>query len=79
MQISNLISTLEKIAPLKLQESYDNSGLIVGNPDTECFGVLLALDATEDVIKDAINNKYSYGTGSEITGTLARIVQGRST
>lgn len=57
MQISKLISTLEKIAPLKLQESYDNSGLIVGNPNTECSGVLLALDATEDVIKDAISQK----------------------
>ena len=57
MQISNIISTLEKIAPLKLQESYDNSGLIVGNPTTECIGVLLALDATEEVIKDAISQK----------------------
>jgi dinuclear metal center YbgI/SA1388 family protein len=60
MQISNLISALEKIAPLKLQESYDNSGLIVGDPNAHCSGVLLALDATEDVIKDAISQKCNF-------------------
>ena len=54
MKISNLISVLENFAPLKLQESYDNSGLIVGDSNMECKGVLLALDTTEEVVADAI-------------------------
>jgi len=57
MTISSLISVLEKIAPLHLQEEYDNSGLILGNSKTDCSGVLLSLDVTEDVIHEAISQK----------------------
>lgn len=55
MTISEIISVLEKMAPMFLQESYDNSGLITGQKQTECTGALLCLDATESVIKDAIS------------------------
>ena len=55
MTISEIISVLEKMAPLFLQEPYDNSGLITGNKQTECTGALLCLDATEAVINDAIS------------------------
>lgn len=54
MQIKNILQHLEQSAPLSLQENYDNSGLLTGNPDWECKGVLCSLDATEDVIKEAI-------------------------
>jgi putative NIF3 family GTP cyclohydrolase 1 type 2 len=37
MQIKELIAHLETIAPLTYQESYDNSGLIVGSFDREIF------------------------------------------
>ncbi|MDE3253523.1 MAG: Nif3-like dinuclear metal center hexameric protein, partial [Bacteroidota bacterium] len=53
MQIRNILQHLEQLAPLPLQENYDNSGLLTGNPDWECKGVLCSLDATEDVIKEA--------------------------
>ena len=33
MFISEVISYLEEIAPLSLQESYDNSGLLVGEKE----------------------------------------------
>jgi dinuclear metal center YbgI/SA1388 family protein len=54
--IKNITDYLEKIAPLALQESYDNSGLITGNPETIVSGIMLCLDSTEDVIDDAIAN-----------------------
>ena len=37
-----------------MQESYDNAGLQVGDPDMEVSAALLCLDVTEDVINEAI-------------------------
>lgn len=54
MQLKNLIAYIENIAPPAYQESYDNAGLIVGDPSTEINGVLLCLDSTEAVIDEAI-------------------------
>ncbi|WP_337044592.1 Nif3-like dinuclear metal center hexameric protein [Emticicia sp. 17c] len=54
MKIKELTAYLEKIAPLPYQESYDNAGLIVGNPNHEVKGVLVSLDSTEDVVEEAI-------------------------
>lgn len=45
---------MEQWAPLSYQESYDNSGLLLGDPDTEITGILVTLDATEAVIDEAI-------------------------
>ena len=57
MIIEDIIKLLSTIAPPSLQEHYDNAGLITGKKDWECSGVLVALDCTEDVVKDAINKK----------------------
>lgn len=57
MKIKNIISFLETIAPLTLQENYDNAGLITGNPEEKCKGVLISLDCTEDIIREAIDKK----------------------
>lgn len=54
MQLKQLIKHLERIAPPSYQESYDNSGLIVGDPESEITGVLLCLDSTEAVIEEAL-------------------------
>jgi len=54
MKISELTNYLETIAPLAYQESYDNSGLLVGHPNQEIQKALIALDCTEAVIDDAI-------------------------
>jgi len=56
MFIKEIISLLESIAPLSLQESYDNCGLIVGNANDEVIGAILTLDCTEEVIEEAIAN-----------------------
>jgi len=54
MTVKQVSQYLESIAPLSLQESYDNAGLIVGNPKTEVTGVLCCLDSTEEIIDEAI-------------------------
>ncbi len=53
-KLFELIQLLEGIAPLHLQEAYDNAGLIVGNPEMEVTGVTVCLDSTEAVIDEAI-------------------------
>ena len=53
MKIRDVVSAIEEFAPLRLQDSYDNSGLIVGRYDDEVHGVLLAVDVTEEVIAEA--------------------------
>ena len=54
MQIKTLIQILDDLAPASYQESYDNAGLLTGDSNAECTGVLCTLDATEDVINEAI-------------------------
>lgn len=54
MKIKEVTAYLEQIAPLDLQESYDNSGLIVGDPDQDISKILISLDCTEAVVADAI-------------------------
>ncbi len=53
MQIAEIIHFLEIIAPPSLQESYDNAGLITGSASWECTGIIVSLDATEEVILEA--------------------------
>jgi dinuclear metal center YbgI/SA1388 family protein len=53
-KLHNIIRFLESLAPPSLQESYDNSGLIVGHPDWEIKGALICLDSTEEVVDEAI-------------------------
>lgn len=54
MKISEIISSLERLVPTSLQESYDNSGLQLGDPGQECTGALMAIDITEAVMEEAI-------------------------
>ncbi len=55
MKIKDITNYLDSIAPLSLQESYDNAGLIIGNSQYELKGVLITLDTTEEVIDEAID------------------------
>ncbi|MBA3900260.1 MAG: Nif3-like dinuclear metal center hexameric protein, partial [Bacteroidetes bacterium] len=54
MKIKDVMKVLEEFAPLPLQESYDNSGLIVGDKQAEVNKILICLDSTEAVIDEAI-------------------------
>jgi len=55
MKLSVIIKLLESKFPLYLQESWDNSGLLLGNPENEINKVLVTLDVTEEVVKEAIS------------------------
>jgi dinuclear metal center YbgI/SA1388 family protein len=54
MKMGKIISFLESLADTSLQEDYDNAGLLTGDPDWTCTGILCSLDATEEVVQDAI-------------------------
>jgi dinuclear metal center YbgI/SA1388 family protein len=54
MKIKDVITTLESLAPPLLQEGYDNAGLIAGDENEECKGILISLDAMEAVVDEAI-------------------------
>jgi dinuclear metal center YbgI/SA1388 family protein len=57
MKISDIVSFLESLANPALQEHYDNAGLITGQTDWNCTGIICSLDATEDVVQEAIDRK----------------------
>ncbi|MGZ3931765.1 MAG: Nif3-like dinuclear metal center hexameric protein, partial [Bacteroidia bacterium] len=57
MQIKDIIAEIEAFAPPVYQESYDNSGLLVGDKTSEATGILLSLDCTEAVVEEAIRLK----------------------
>ncbi|MBP3289551.1 MAG: Nif3-like dinuclear metal center hexameric protein [Alistipes sp.] len=54
MKVREITAVIEAFAPLSLQESYDNAGLIVGRPDDEVHKALLAVDVTEEVLAEAV-------------------------
>jgi dinuclear metal center YbgI/SA1388 family protein len=54
MKVKDVTDYLESLAPRGYQESYDNSGLLTGEPSQEITGVLVTLDCTEAVVEEAI-------------------------
>ncbi|PRR77225.1 putative GTP cyclohydrolase 1 type 2 [Clostridium liquoris] len=53
LKIKDIRKIMEDYAPLRLKESYDNVGLMIGDPDCEVTSILVALDCTMKVIKEA--------------------------
>ncbi|MFT5580939.1 MAG: dinuclear metal center YbgI/SA1388 family protein [Psychromonas sp.] len=58
MKISEITNYLESLAPLSHQENYDNSGLIIGDPNAEVKSALISLDCTEEIVDEAIAKGY---------------------
>jgi dinuclear metal center YbgI/SA1388 family protein len=54
VKIKEVLSALERFAPLPLQESWDNAGLQVGLTEAEVSGALLCLDVTEKIVDEAV-------------------------
>ena len=54
MKIKEITSAIEAVAPLYLQEGWDNAGMQVGDVDREVTGVLLCTDVREETIDEAI-------------------------
>ena len=57
MKLREVIAALEHLAPLRLQDEWDNSGLQVGFPESEIDQVLVCLDVTEAIVDEAIAAK----------------------
>ena len=54
MKVKEIVSALERFAPLPLQDGWDNAGLQVGLTEAEVTGALLCLDVTEAVVDEAV-------------------------
>lgn len=54
MKIEEILKHIESEFPLSLQDSFDHSGLQVGDVHQELTGVLLGLDVTEDLLREAV-------------------------
>ena len=63
MKVKDICTYLDAVVPISFQESYDNSGLQVGDPENEIDAAMISLDVTEDVMDEAI----STGCGLIIT------------
>jgi dinuclear metal center YbgI/SA1388 family protein len=57
IKVKDIADYIESKVPLEFQEDYDNSGLILGNPQQEVRAVLLCLDITGQILDEAISNK----------------------
>jgi dinuclear metal center YbgI/SA1388 family protein len=53
MQIKEIIATLENFAPPAFQEHYDNCGLLTGDVNADCTGILCTLDTLEKTVEEA--------------------------
>ena len=57
MKVKDVTRLIEELAPLKFQESFDNSGLCVGNPESVVTGALICMDVTEEIVLEAVELK----------------------
>lgn len=60
MRCSELMDKLENLSPLSYAESWDNVGLLCGRKEKEVQTVMIALDATADVIDQAVAMKADF-------------------
>ena len=51
--VKDVAAALEAFAPRQYAEGFDNTGLLVGEPDTEVTGILVAHDCLEEVVAEA--------------------------
>jgi dinuclear metal center YbgI/SA1388 family protein len=54
IKVKDVTAFLETLAPRSLQEDYDNSGLLTGDPAWEVKGILTTLDCLENIVEEAI-------------------------
>lgn len=57
MKCKEIIKILEELAPPKLAKDWDNVGLLVGNNEKDVKKIMIALDATGDVINQGMERK----------------------
>ncbi len=57
--LESILQTLGEIAPLRLAESWDNVGLLVGDRRASVNGVMTCLTITPEVVEEAVRCKVS--------------------
>jgi len=55
IKIKDILKEIERLAPLSLQEGYDNAGIQIGDVDQPATGALICLDVTEEIVDEAID------------------------
>lgn len=56
MKLSEIYNFLDQLSPFDIQESWDNSGILLGDRDSKISTVYLSLDIDENIIKEASEN-----------------------
>ena len=54
MKVGDITAALEVFAPLRIQEEWDNSGLLIGSANDQVHGVLVGFDCTPELIDEAV-------------------------
>lgn len=57
MKCREIMEALEIIAPLRYAESWDNAGLLIGDEEKDVKRVMVAVDATDKIVKEACEKK----------------------
>lgn len=55
MKLRTIIESLERLSPSSFAESWDNVGLLAGRMDKEVNKLCIALDATDEVVDEAVH------------------------
>src|SRR4051812_44045013 len=79
--LAQLVDALEQIAPTRYAESWDNVGLLVGDPQQDVSGAMLAIDYTPEVAREAADARCDaiIAYHPPIFDALKRVVAGGST
>ncbi len=56
--LQDVYSAIDSVAKFSTQEKWDNSGILIGNPNSKVSKVLVTLDITNSVIDEAIQGGY---------------------
>ena len=59
MRIQKIIDVIEEWAPPSYAEDFDNVGVIIGDPQLECKGVLVTHDTLENVVEECIKKDFN--------------------
>lgn len=56
--VNKILKIIDQIAPFETADSWDNVGLLIGNENQVVNRILIALDLTEEVLKEAIEEGF---------------------
>ena len=58
MRVSEIVSSIERLAPSGTAEKWDNVGLLAGDPEWITHGAVVSVDLTENAIRTAVKKGY---------------------